>query len=135
MKHWKNGDIDEQLKVELRSQGGQPPRLYGLAKVHKESVPMRPVLSMPGSPYFKIASKVTEWLSVIPESKCQCNTKKVADQLKNLKLEDGEVLVSFDVVSLYTNVPVKEAIKEAADRLYSGEFDLPPVDKDTLSNC
>ena len=52
--------------------------------------------------------------------------------MKNLKLEDGEVLVSFDVVSLYTNVPVKEAIKEAADRLYSGEFDLPPVDKDTF---
>ena len=66
---WKKGEIGEVLKNELKSQGGQPPRLYGLAKVHKGTVPMRPVLSMPGSPYYKIAAKVTNWLSVLFESK------------------------------------------------------------------
>ena len=42
------------------------------------------------------------------------------------------MLVSFDVVSLYTNVPVLEAIQEAADRLYYGEFETPPVSKGTF---
>ena len=65
-----DGEISSQLREDLKSQGGHPPRLYGLAKVHKTSVPMRPVLSMPGSPYYSIAAKVTEWLSVVPESKC-----------------------------------------------------------------
>ena len=51
-----SGDITEQLHNDLRSRGGQPPRLYGLAKVHKPSVPMQPVLLMPGSPYFQIAN-------------------------------------------------------------------------------
>ena len=41
--------------------------------------------------------------------------------------------MSFDVVSLYTNVPVLEAINEAADRLYCGEFEVPPVSKETFA--
>ena len=77
---------------------------------------------MPGSPNCNIAKKVTEWLSVIPESNNQCNSKIISDKLKDIKLSEGEILVSFDVVSLYTNVPVLEAIQEAAD-----EFELPQV--------
>ena len=93
---------------------------------------MRPVLSMPGSPYYKIASKVTNWLSVLTESKCNSSTKDIAEKLGDLELEDGEVLVSFDMVSLYTNVPVKEAIKLAAEELYSGGVECPPVSKDAF---
>ena len=34
--------------------------------------------------------------------------------------------------ALYTNVPVKEAIHMAAERLYAGDLPKPPVDKDTF---
>ena len=56
------GKIDKQLLNSIKSVGGQLPRLYGLAKVHKQNIPVRPVLSMPGSPYYKVAEKITEWL-------------------------------------------------------------------------
>ena len=69
---------------------------------------------------------------MVPESKCQSSTKKVADQLRDLELEEGECLASFDMVSLYTNVPVEEAIQLAAERLFSGEFETPPVSKETF---
>ena len=39
-----------------------------------------------------------------------------------MTLESDEVIILFDGTSLYTNVPVKEAIQEAADRLYSGDM-------------
>ena len=42
------------------------------------------------------------------------------------------VMVSFDVSSLYPNVPVDEAINDAADLLYSGNLNRPPVDKATF---
>ena len=51
----------------LRPIGSQPPRLYGLAKVHKPNTPMRPVLSMPGSAYYEIAKQIATWLSFVPE--------------------------------------------------------------------
>ena len=117
---------------DMKSTGGQLPRMYGLAKVHKATVPVRPVLSMPGSPYYRIADKVTKWLLVIPESSINCSTKKTVDQLKDVALEPDEVVISFDVLSLYTNVPVNKAIEEAANRLYSGTFQTPPVSKETF---
>ena len=39
----KSGKISENLYKELHHTGSTVPRLYGLAKNHKESVPLRPV--------------------------------------------------------------------------------------------
>ena len=47
----KRDEISDQLYSKMRSRGGQPARLYGLAKVHKDERPLRPVLSLPGSSY------------------------------------------------------------------------------------
>ena len=71
-------------------------------------------------------------MSVIPEAKINCSTQPTVESLKNVVLEPNEVVISFDVTSLYTNVPVKEAIREAAERLYSGDVKVPPVDKETF---
>ena len=105
--------------------GGQLPRLYGLAKVHKKNIPLRPVLSMPGSPYHKITQKVTDWLSVVPESKINSSTQNTVDSLKRTTLKSDEAIILFDV-------PAKEAIQEAANRLYSGDVQAPSVEKETL---
>ena len=73
--------ISEVLLKKLKPVGSQPPRLYGLAKVHKNEILVRPVLSMPGSAYFKIAIQVSEWLSVVEECKINSSTKVIADSL------------------------------------------------------
>ena len=90
------------------------------------------MLSILGSPYHKIAQKAIEWLSAVPESKINRSSQKAVDSLKRTTLESDEVIISFDVTSLYANVPVKEAIQEAADRLYSGDVQAPSVDKESL---
>ena len=88
---------------------------------------MRPVLSMPGSSYFKIAKEVTQWLSNVKECQIQCSTKLICDSLKGVQLEDNDKL-SFDVGSLYTNLPVEEAINICADLLCV----QLPIDKETF---
>ena len=90
------------------------------------------MLSILGSPYHKIAQKAIEWLSAVPESKINRSSQKTVDSLKRTTLESDEVIISFDVTSLYANVHVKEAIQEAADRLYSGDVQAPSVDKESL---
>ena len=45
--------------MRLNPGGSQPARLYGLAKLHNKNTPLRPLLSMPGSAYHKIAAQVT----------------------------------------------------------------------------
>ena len=40
----------------------QPPRFYGLLKVHKDDIPVRLVFLMHGSAYHKVAVQVLQWL-------------------------------------------------------------------------
>ena len=54
------------------------------------------------------------------------------DNLRNISLEHDEVVILFDATSQYSNVSVKEAIFEAAEKLYSGKSVISPVDKETL---
>ena len=72
---------------------------------------------MPGSAYFNIARQVADWLSVVPECNINSSTNEVADKLSDILLPDNTEIVSFDVVSLYTNVPVDEAIQVCSNLL------------------
>ncbi|XP_057310730.1 uncharacterized protein LOC130648656 [Hydractinia symbiolongicarpus] len=86
------GKISEQLYDKLKPIGSQPPRIYGLAKVHKNNTPMRPVLSMPGSPYYKLANQVAKWLSVVDECNINSSTKQISDLITHLQLAENEEL-------------------------------------------
>ena len=58
--------IDGNLLEILRPRGSQPARLYGLATVHKADTPMRPVISMPGYVYHKVAEYIAKQLANVP---------------------------------------------------------------------
>ena len=84
---------------------------------------------------------MAQWLSVVPECGINTSTKTISDLLNDIQLDEDEEIVSFDVSSLYTNVPVMEAINVCADLLYNGSNEQTPVDKATfiqlakLSSC
>ena len=59
------------------------------------------------------------------------STQKVSNQLKNCCLSSEDTLISFDVTSLYTNVPVKESIEICADLLFK-RIDFKSLDKETF---
>ena len=72
------------------------------------------------------------WLSHIPETQINIQSKDVVNRIKNITLEPGEKVVSFDVSSLYTKVPAMEALRLAADKLYNNDDYMearPPISK------
>ena len=93
----KENKISEQLFNKLKPIGSQPPRLYGLAKIHKNNVPLRPVLSMPGSSYYKIAKKVSKWMAVVPECQINTSSKEISESLGDIVLDENSEIVSFDI--------------------------------------
>ena len=61
----KKDEIREALYTRLRSTGAQPGRLYGLAKVHKQGTPLRPVLFLPGSSYDNLNKTLAKYFDEI----------------------------------------------------------------------
>ena len=86
---------------------------------------------MPGSAYHRVAKKIAALLALVPECQINSSTQKVSAQLKDIHLQPEECLISLDVVSLYTNVPVRESIQVCADLLFD-TITMTSMDKETF---
>ena len=98
----RSGQIPDRLYHRLRSSSGLTPRIYGLSKIHKQNVPLRPVVSFYTSPTYQLSKHLSSLLSpfVGKTSLYVRNSREFAQFIINQELEDDEVLISFDVVSL-----------------------------------
>lgn len=51
----KSGEITQGTYQRVRPSGSQPPRIYGLPKIHKPDVPLRPIVSCIGCPSYQLS--------------------------------------------------------------------------------
>lgn len=98
-------------------------QMYGLIKVHKDTLPIRPITSACGSPGFKLAAFLTDVLNeVFPEKGFHVrNSLEVKHMLDGVELLSDEEIVSFDVVSMFTNITIDlmlDIISERRDLLH-----------------
>lgn len=101
--------ITQETAKNLITYNGTCPKYYGLPKVHKPDVPLRPIVSCIGAstqPLAKFVSNILE-LSFRTFNKFRIkDTFDFAERINNKRLPQGFALVSFDVVSLFTNIPL-----------------------------
>ena len=117
-------DLAEKIFYQLlQTTYAQPARLYEWAKVHKENTPMRSVLSISGSSYSNLQTFSTPLFEKVPGAIIE--TSSLIARQKYETLEVNAQTVSLDVKSLYTIVPVSEAIESALRCPYSSN--TPPV--------
>lgn len=72
------------------------PKLYGLPKIHKPNIPIRPVVSFCGSPCYRLASWFNEFFLQITNFESVFSIKKSTELYKDLKhiaLPDTAIMV------------------------------------------
>ena len=106
----KEGFIPDMLYYRLRPSDTPPPRFYGLPKVHKQGIPIRPIVSCTGTPLYNLSKHIASILSNYTKSDHCKNSQEFSQYIRNLTIEEDECMVSFDVVSLYTNVPISDTL-------------------------
>ena len=107
----KEGTIPEPLYHRLRSSGGHIPLLYGLPKIHKPGIPLRPIVSFVSSPTYALSRYLARVLSPLVgnSSSFVASSSEFVNFSKTVTIPDNYELVLFDVVSLFTNVPIELA--------------------------
>jgi hypothetical protein len=128
--------------------------LYGLPKIHKNNIPIRPIISQMNSLTKKLHIYI-QLLLLVAESKIPNLIKDSTDFLNKLdtftdKINDNTFLVTLDVESLYTNIPTTLGIEwitqQYSETLYCWQkdsIDVKPIPtflfkkilKFALENC
>lgn len=103
-------------------QGFQPKLLqlakfYGLPKVHKENFCLRPIMSLVSAPSFATGKIFDIMLKTIfPRSDLHIrDSLALKEYIDGIVLDERDILVSFDVVSMFTSIPrylVKQFVME-----------------------
>lgn len=84
-------------------------QMYGLLKIHKDNLPARPITASYTSPGFKLSKFITQILSNVfhEQGYHVLRSSDIIDKLNILKIKPDEAFVSFDVVSMFTNIPIE----------------------------
>ena len=112
LKQLKDKDkLNETTYHRIRPNDASTAKFYGLPKIHKESIPLRPIVSLPGSPTYKLSKHLAIILHPLVKTSTHTinNANAFLTNIKDLKLEPDEIMISFDVISLFTSIPLDTA--------------------------
>ena len=128
----------EKLK-ELKPSGTGAGKLYGTCKVHKAGYPVRPIVSMINTPEYDLAKYLDKIIKpYIPSKHSITSNMEFLNQLKEFNHQPDDYCISFDVVSLFTNVPLEYTIEIITEELYKQSAlrlntDKPPITKESFA--
>ena len=106
----------------LHVSGSTPGILYGLPKIHKLLTPLRPIFAACGTPTYKLVKYLVPILSPLTENQYSVkNSYEFASELHKLNVASNVTMASFDIESLFTNIPVLETIDICIRLLFDGK--------------
>ena len=128
----RSGYLPEAVYNKIRPRHKQPPRIYVLPKIHKADVPLRPIVSCVNTFAYDLSAYLANILSPLTGKSEYTVTNSVhfVSTVSNETILDNEIMVSFDVESLFTNVPIDAAVQAALQKL---ENDPSLADRTTLT--
>lgn len=100
---WKRSMLPSYAKV---------PRIYGLPKIHKTGNSYRPIVSKINSQFYNMSKWLVGRFASLKsfDNFSIKNAIQLTEKLCNVKLAETEVLVSFDIASYFTSVPVEKSL-------------------------
>ena len=108
----KKGEIPDEVYQDIRPTGSTRPRMYGVPKIHKEAVPLRPILSMVGSPQHATAKWLAELLKPVSLKFSKYTVKdsfEFNDIIRRSSTPETGHMCSFDIKSLFRPVRRKNS--------------------------
>ncbi len=92
--------------------------MYGAPKIHKQDVPLRPIVSSYSSPTQKLSKFLHGILKpIVANTFSVQNSGDFVDKLRKKTIKSGEILISYDAKSLFTSIPVNKLLQYTRDLL------------------
>ena len=109
--------IDNRVRDYLPDNNPLPQKFYGLPKIHKSGLPLRPVVSFIKSPLYALSQFIATILRNIKNKTFNVRSSiHVKKLLENVTLDPNDEFVSFDAISIYTNISNTLAVNTTLSR-------------------
>jgi hypothetical protein len=133
----KNNNLDY-YKINIMNP--RTPLLYGQPKLHKTDSPMRPVVSYVNAPNYKLCKYMN---NILPDKinfksdKAIKNTIELITKLNKMQISPTDKLISFDVKSLFTSIPINELNDILKDHINNSNIESSEKPKylEMLNTC
>ena len=104
--------MDNNTYRRLYLTGAVPPTYYGLPKVHKPGMPLRPIICSKGSVTHSTAKELARIIKPLVggSSHHVKNNMDFIQSIEGIQLKLEECMMSFDVEALFMSVPIEPAI-------------------------
>ena len=135
----KRNEITEEEYKMMYPKNAKIGRAHGSAKVHKQFdriSPLRPIVDTIGSTHYRVGKYISDLLYPLTLNDYHLKDSfAAADKINAIPehlFQEGYQFVSFDVNSLFTNVPLDKTIKVILDRVYKDKAISTTLKKRTL---
>ena len=119
-----NKFIDNKLYYYLKPADSPAPRFYFQLQILKPGVPIRPIVSYSASPLYNLNQYIANILKayVRDENNNAKNSTMFSNYIRNVPIKDDEIMVLFEVTSLYTNIPIIDTLNIIKNYVNDDQF-------------
>lgn len=118
-KRWSNkGHMEDKVLYRLRSSDKLLPKAYGVSKSHKDNNPLRIIVSCVNTPLYNLVVFLHDIIkNALPTARSHIdNSFELYKKLTGSRIKSNDILISLDVVSLFTNVLLDLALNSINNR-------------------
>ena len=138
----KGGELTNDMYDKVRPKSVKLARAHGLPEIHKvfENIPLfRPIIETTGTTHHPVAELVylSELLTPLTHNDCYLKDSfdaamVISRILPQVRENDEYMFISLDVVSLFTNMPLKKSVNIILKRIYNEKQITAPLSKRSL---
>ena len=128
LKLFKDKIIDKQLYWRIHSASSSFATMYGQPKIHKINYPLRPIISFSDSYNYQLSKYLAE---LIKNNRTSFSFSYIRDSFEfvrkiyRINNSKNQIVINFDVDSLYANISVHETINTTLDMLFKKSSPSP----------
>ena len=105
-----------------------------ILKIHKDPLKIPLIINTQNSPIYKIAKKISKEIRpLIKSGKSYIKDREqFVDKIRNIKLEEDETVISFDISDMYPSLPKQNVITEIVRKINDENF-KPSMNKKNIN--